>query len=272
VLNLCVRALDYCPPVDVNFGDYLRAIITSDVDLVPDDDLGYRIAVVEAFRRRGIYPRDVRTLSVESLRWPSTERVEGFFGPLADWLRREMAKFVYYESRERIYEETERLAAALHEWIADEGHHALTRLGKDAGIRFDLGLEGLRPDDRRPGVPTFQVHALRPARRVGPDGDSLNQLIISIIQSRDITVEPPDAKAFEFKFRGGCTFILDLDSMRLRYAIAKDIGDPDRLDRQKQYRTGLVTEGSPAATYFRHFRADDEPLALLHRKVDYGRP
>jgi hypothetical protein len=272
VLNLCVRALDYCPPVDVNFGDYLRAIITSDVDLVPDDDLGYRIAVVEAFRRRGIYPRDVRTLSVESLRWPSTERVEGFFGPLADWLRREMAKFVYYESRERIYEETERLAAALHEWIADEGHHALTRLGKDAGIRFDLGLEGLRPDDRRPGVPTFQVHALRPARRVGPDGDSLNQLIISIIQSRDITVEPPDAKAFEFKFRGGCTFILDLDSMRLRYAIAKDIGDPDRLDRQKQYRTGLVTEGSPAATYFRHFRADDEPLALLHRNVDYGRP
>ena len=60
--------------------------------------------------------------------------------------------------------------------------------------------------------------------------------------------------------------------MRLRYAIAKDIGDQARLDRQKQYRTERVTEGSPAATYFRHFRADDEPLALLHRNVDYGRP
>jgi len=67
VLNMCLRALDYCPPVDINFGDYLRAVITADIDLVPDDDLGYRIAFIEAFRRRGIYPRDVRALSVESL-------------------------------------------------------------------------------------------------------------------------------------------------------------------------------------------------------------
>src|SRR5208282_933202 len=29
-LAMCIRALDYCPPVDVTFGDYLRAMITSD--------------------------------------------------------------------------------------------------------------------------------------------------------------------------------------------------------------------------------------------------
>jgi hypothetical protein len=69
VLGMCIRALDYCPPVDLSFGEYLRAVVTADVDLVPDDDLTYRIAFIEAFRRRGIYPRNVRSLSVDSLRW-----------------------------------------------------------------------------------------------------------------------------------------------------------------------------------------------------------
>src|SRR5258705_9811610 len=62
VLNMCVRALDYCPPVDITFGEYLRALITADMDLMPDDPHKYRIAFIEAFRRRGIYPRDVTTL------------------------------------------------------------------------------------------------------------------------------------------------------------------------------------------------------------------
>ena len=39
VLTMCIRALDYCPPVDITFGEYLRAIITGDYDLVEDDRL-----------------------------------------------------------------------------------------------------------------------------------------------------------------------------------------------------------------------------------------
>src|SRR5207302_2916468 len=69
ILNICIRALDYCPPVDLYFGEYLRALITADMDLMPEDEHGYRVAFIEAFRRRGIYPRDVRTLSEDSLRW-----------------------------------------------------------------------------------------------------------------------------------------------------------------------------------------------------------
>ena len=69
VLSMCIRALDYCPPVDLTFGEYLRALITADMDLMPEDEQRYRVAFIEAFRRRGIYPRDVRTLSEDSLRW-----------------------------------------------------------------------------------------------------------------------------------------------------------------------------------------------------------
>jgi hypothetical protein len=54
VLNMCIRALDYCPPVDLTFGDYLRASPT-DYDLVHDDDLGY--ASLLSKPSAGLYPR-----------------------------------------------------------------------------------------------------------------------------------------------------------------------------------------------------------------------
>jgi hypothetical protein len=69
VLTICIRALDYCPPVDITFGEYLRALITADRDLVPDDKRSYRVAFISAFRDRGIFPTDVCHLSVDSLAW-----------------------------------------------------------------------------------------------------------------------------------------------------------------------------------------------------------
>jgi hypothetical protein len=69
ILNMCIRALDYCPPVDISFGEYLRALITADVDANPADPYGYRVALIESFRKRGIYPSYVRNLSEESLIW-----------------------------------------------------------------------------------------------------------------------------------------------------------------------------------------------------------
>ena len=77
VLTMCIRALDYCPQIDITFGEILRAIITADHDAVRDDDLRYRVAFVEAFRRRGIYPRDLRTLSQDSLLWRTRTRTSG---------------------------------------------------------------------------------------------------------------------------------------------------------------------------------------------------
>src|SRR5262249_37310248 len=69
VLNMCVRALDYCPPVDVTFGDYLRAVVTADYEFDPVDEGHRRVAFVEAFRRHGTVPEGVRTLSVDGLLW-----------------------------------------------------------------------------------------------------------------------------------------------------------------------------------------------------------
>ncbi len=69
VLQACVRALDYLPPVDVHFGDYLRALITADREAVPGDPHEYRAAFAEAFRSCGISPPDCFSMSPDSLVW-----------------------------------------------------------------------------------------------------------------------------------------------------------------------------------------------------------
>jgi len=68
-LDICIRTLDYLPPVDITFGDFLRALVTADFDFHPEDPHRYRLAFVDAFRKRGIVPRDVRALGEDSLRW-----------------------------------------------------------------------------------------------------------------------------------------------------------------------------------------------------------
>ena len=62
---ICARALDYCPPVDITFGDFLRAVLTAHLDLHPDDPDGLRDALMEAFQLRGIYPDGATSFSEE---------------------------------------------------------------------------------------------------------------------------------------------------------------------------------------------------------------
>lgn len=73
LLQMCIRALDYCPPVDVTFGDYLRALITADADLYPQDDYGYRVALIEAFTAWGIRPKGMQIVTEKTLLWPTIE-------------------------------------------------------------------------------------------------------------------------------------------------------------------------------------------------------
>lgn len=73
VLRLCIRGLDYLPPVDVTFGEYLRAILTADADLYPDDTEHYRVAFAEAFHKRGIAVPGQYFTSVDTLLWDAPE-------------------------------------------------------------------------------------------------------------------------------------------------------------------------------------------------------
>lgn len=66
--DLCIRAFDYLPPIDVQFEDFLRAMVTVDLTLSPSDD-SLRVAIIEGFRRRGIFPTTAGTLGAANVGW-----------------------------------------------------------------------------------------------------------------------------------------------------------------------------------------------------------
>jgi hypothetical protein len=50
--RMMLRALDYCPPVDLQFEDYAEAVVRADAIAYPIDSSGFRKLAIDAFQRR----------------------------------------------------------------------------------------------------------------------------------------------------------------------------------------------------------------------------
>ncbi|MCA9488366.1 MAG: hypothetical protein KC621_00540 [Myxococcales bacterium] len=62
LLDIIIRALDYTPPVDLRFEDFLAALLTSDSRVRPDDSRwSYRAVIRDCFRRYRIHPPEGTT-------------------------------------------------------------------------------------------------------------------------------------------------------------------------------------------------------------------
>jgi len=273
VLEICIRALDYCPPVDITFPDYLRALITADADLVPVDRFGYRVAFLEAFGGWGIYPDEVRTLSVESLHWTSPDtQPEGLGAFLRnsqrvprrnnnktfDWRR--------HLDRKQAYKSGRLNAALLHDWLADPDNlrpKLADELGLNRSEYRDSRTEGFRLDET--GRPVFEVHSVRPSHRVAPDDDIKREIVAVITQRRKVPLDPNYPEGKKFYFRGGCTLIIDpeSDAEPIRYSIKRSIMNERRLKSQREF---LETSAglSLRALYFDSDSQPKEPFAVLH--------
>jgi hypothetical protein len=169
--TLCIRALDYCPPVDITFGDYLRALITADHDLVRDDPLGFRAALIDAFRSRGIRPEGVASYSEESLLW---------LPPLGTAPRLENI-------------------ASLVPQDGDDPDDLARRMK----ILYDFATRhadvfGLDNPEHVSACSFHQIH------RVGPDGQLLNEMVGEVVEQR-----PADDQ--ETVIFGGVTLIFNSD-------------------------------------------------------------
>lgn len=253
-LTMCVRAIDYCPPVDITFGEFLRAVITADFDLVQDDDLNYRIAFIEAFRKRGIYPRDVRTLSVESLLWRSPENDEvrpsiNLANTLAQ-LRSFADNNLYTESRQKAFQFEREFRRSIHQWLSEHFKNG-SRGDTDAGY---LGLEPHR---------RFEVRSARIAYRTRPDSGMIPQFLVTLLQQKEVPRDPNDPSGQKMMFEGGCTLVADLRDSRIQYCIRKNTSSDTRLVRQQGFTMQLAAARS---SYFGKLRESiAEPFAAIHR-------
>jgi hypothetical protein len=103
----------------------------------------------------------------------------------------------------------------------------------------------------------IEVHSVRPARRVGPDGEIRSDVVIEITQ----TFRPK--KMPELRVRGGCTLLIDRSSFHIRYLIRK------KLRISEEVRNTINSDGNPgfglSANYFSDDDHKPEPFALMHR-------
>jgi hypothetical protein len=60
LLRMAIRAIDYCPPIEFEFEDFLDAMLLSDGVIAPDDAHGYRKALRDSFVSFGIIPSTQR--------------------------------------------------------------------------------------------------------------------------------------------------------------------------------------------------------------------
>ena len=238
-LTLCIRAIDYCPPVSIDLGEYLRAVLTADHDLVPDDPWAYREAWIDAFRAHGIFPVGTTSLFQDALLWLPPEHTI----PDVEALNFASLRFEGDPARPAGAEELRRQAAVLGEVVSRPefmDHFGLVPAGKHRDGETELPC----------------VHSIRSSRRVGPQGQVIFDLVAEVTQRRTVAREGE-----RFTFYGGATIILGPDG-DFRYIIGKGVRNHRREEAQWSY---MRQQGQP---YWRvadgEWRPEPRPFRVVH--------
>ena len=236
LFKICVRAIDYCPAVDITFGDYLRALITADRDNHPADPLGVRDAFMQAFRLRGILPEDAQYFSEESLCWSPVPP-----GELPDF-----GGLIFGDPNGLTREEKNFNGDLLRKYAQANAEK--------------LGF--------RPGK-YISVPSLHPASRFTPDGRMRVDMVVEMAQQEDIFYDPKKQNLGTFPMRSGSTLLITKPQLKdgkygpgqLRYLIRKRLTGPYGERRQRRQRSFNLREGLLEGTGDKRFQID---FNMLH--------
>jgi hypothetical protein len=199
VLTMCLRAFEYLPPVDVTFGDYLRAIVTADFELNPRDEFERRASFIDAFRARGVYAPAVSSLAEEALRLERPAELE------QATLHSELV--------------TQALASQFDVYVPD-GRQARRREIPRFAVLADFAVAHAEALQLDPDLP-IQPVGIHPSFHVDENGQLLVELVAQWIQ----TPAEQDAQRVEIggvALRAGTTAVFAADG-RVRYIAARPL-------------------------------------------------
>jgi hypothetical protein len=237
-LRMCIRAFDYLPPVDVSFGDYLRALVTADFELNPQDSSGLRRAMIESFRERGIYPDGVNSLSGDELRWPRVEpnEAEGQSGTKLGSIIGTLATNLIQEASNTSRNSS--LDTPAQPALDDEDDP--TPQSTSRGPMYSWGLANsnlLRLSPRE----SPELAGFHSVFRVGRDGQLLVEVVLQFTQK----AKDPGYDLGGVSLRGGTTVVVQANG-KIRYVISKPLPSSiltenenkraeERVERQKAF-------------------------------------
>ncbi len=297
---VCIRALDYCPPVDLTFGDYLRALITADVEYNPEDEGGLRFALMESFRSWGIIPKEINTYSVESLMWKPLDEffdnesqvlalesaIQYVFNPNVEHkykssvktnknisnVIKSMDKILRENDRESIFDESRKLSAEVHNIFDAKLDYFKENIEQLLGmnfkeIRYSFFDERFKQPAEfvAPARKVFQVYKCRPLiRHNSLTGNASKLMIIAFLQKVYVDLKGTSYQGYfledRYEIRGGATLIIDLATYEIKYSIIKNIASSERLREQLDYAMENLYDAENAALLMQ----GTEPFAALH--------
>ena len=141
---------------------------------------------------------------------------------------------------------------------------------------------------RKDGIPSVEVHSVRPAIRKTLRGEYRTDLVVEITQRRRGYFDPNEQdemdkkgntefNKYDFTYRAGCTILIDTSSQVIRRVITTrgTISDNVQLGRVRNYLTGEdgsngnAFDGGLATSRKVKGMSREEPFALLHNDQNF---
>ena len=186
----------------MTFGDFIRALVTADRDLYPDDGDGLRSQLVEALRRRGVYPSDVTSLADDALPWSDERDLP---------VKQRLKPLPVFDDAVLLTAREFRRRGRRDDFGKPEDWERLTDYGNRNAARL-----GLSPDVK------VSVPGMHAAFRLADDGQPRLDIVVQFLQHAVSAEADRRAELGGVGLYGGATVIADADGS-VRHVICKPL-------------------------------------------------